>query len=659
MPFKSEKQKKYFFAKLNSLPKGSPEYNKWKKVVDKFVAHSVDESKQFLDEDFKSQEQNYINQGNDPQIVKSYIERFRKIRDKNYRQLNDQIDGLENVKDRKNIDSYKTFKELETIVDYVRGQVDLEGTSLGSDIEIDGTPIYENDVFEIYYADSPKACIKYKGNIPYGWCVSRNYSSNMFYTYRFKEHEPAFYFIKIKDRTKKELGFFSMVGNVFNGQFKDEYHFFVLQTLKGAKIGDTTTKQYVVTSAMNDGDIQMSWDDIVSIEPRIANLQEIFKPVELAPKEKEFYDKYKDGTDDKTFCKFDYTNKRRYLDIYVRQEQLLTDEQFKCLPEDLMNLYVGFGVGLSENQFESIKTNKNLLKRYQQITERKFEEYLKNKNQGINFNYTELLILPEDKRQQIIMKLYLDDIVNFFYYSSDPEKVFNLLGKRSKEVIMKLDSEDIANFKNISLKNYYKIIDTLLNVGGKDFIMKYSTIDLLNHTSENSIIFNKLFNKIINIGGKDFIKKLTEDNGDILFKLVYKSKYADIIINTLFNIGGKEFIMNLNGNIIFLILMSSSEPERIFNLLPENKRKIFKEFIMETESRTINDIIKYSKNPEELKKILQQYVVLPKERTPINEIFKSLTSLQEELNQQKKETIKQKNLMKVQNFIKMKRNNQK
>jgi hypothetical protein len=45
--------------------------------------------------------------------------------------------------------------------------------------------------------------------------------------------------------------------------------------------------------------------------------------------------------------------------------------------------------------------------------------------------------------------------------------------------------------------------------------------------------------------------------------------------------------------------------------------------------------------------------------SPVNQIFKSLTSLQEELNQQKKETIKQKNLMKVQNFIKMKRNNQK
>ena len=43
----------------------------------------------------------------------------------------------------------------------------------------------------------------------------------------------------------------------------------------------------------------------------------------------------------------------------------------------------------------------------------------------------------------------------------------------------------------------------------------------------------------------------------------------------------------------------------------------------------------------------------------MNEIFKSLTSLQEELNKQKKISVKETNLMKVQNFIKMKRNNQK
>lgn len=67
-------------------------------------------------------------------------------------------------------------------------------------------------------------------------------------------------------------------------------------------------------------------------------------------------------------------------------------------------------------------------------------------------------------------------------------------------------------------------------------------------------------------------------------------------------------------------------------------------------------------------------------KSPLDEIFKSLTSLQGELNEQNKENVKksnlekvnnfikkkilnenetkQKNLEKVQNFIKMKRNNQ-
>jgi len=728
MPFKSEKQKKYFFAKLNSLPKGSPEYNKWKKVVDKFVAHSVDVSKQFLDEDFKSQEQNYIKQGIRPQIVKSYIERFKTIRDKNYRQLNDQIHGLENVKDRKNIDSYKTFKELETIVDYVSGQVDLEGTSLGSDIEIDAKPIYEDNIFEIYYADSPRACIKYKGNIPYGWCVSRNDSSNMYYTYRFKEYEPAFYFVKIKDRTKKELGFFSMVGNVFNGQFKDKYHFFVLQTLKGAKIGDTTTKQYVVTSAMNDGDKQMSWNDIVAIEPRIANLQEIFKPVPLAPKEKEFYYKYKNGTDDTTFCKLDYTNKRRYLDVYVRQEQLLSDVQFKCLPEDLKNLYVGFGVGLSENQLELIKTNKNLLKRYRQITEKKYEEYLKG-TRGIKFNYTELLVLPEDKRKEFIIKLgSSDDISSLFKYSpkENHDKIINILFNiGGKEFIMNLSSEGIDGLLAYSLKEYQdkiitmlfniggkdfvmksdrnvifdlirnaltkyhdKIINSLINIGGEEFIMNLDSIGIYNlvtYSSEPDKIINelldkggeefimklnsngidylvtylsepdKIINKLLDKGGEEFIMNL--DSIGIYYLVTYLSE-PDKIINKLLDKGGKDFVMKLNNDIIDDLLRKSREPEKIIN-------KLFniggKEFIMNLDSSDISYLLNYSSEPQKIKhikQILQKYGKLPKEamnenlmKTPLDEIFKSLTSLQEELNEQNKLNIKEKNLEKVKQFL--------
>ena len=43
MPFQSPEQRKFFFAKLKSLPKGSKEYKKWKQVVNKFLQHKLDE----------------------------------------------------------------------------------------------------------------------------------------------------------------------------------------------------------------------------------------------------------------------------------------------------------------------------------------------------------------------------------------------------------------------------------------------------------------------------------------------------------------------------------------------------------------------------------------------------------------------------------------
>ena len=610
---------------LTSLQKELNEQKLKQKNLEK-VKQFLFERKGFLDEDFKSQEQNYIKQGNDPQIVKTYIERFRKIRDKNYKQLNDQIGGLENVRDRKNIDSYKTFKELETIVDYVMGQVDLAGASLGKDIEIDAKPIYEDDIFEIYYADSPRACIKYKGNVPYSWCVSRNDSSNMYYTYRYKEHQPAFYFVKVKDRTKKELGFFNMVGNVFNGQFKDKYHFFVLQVLKGAEINNLKKEQYIVTSAMNDGDNQMSWNDIIKIEPRIANLQEIFKHVELKPEDKEFYDKYKYGTDDETFCKFDYTNKRRYLDIYVTQDKLLSDKEFECLPDDLKNLYIGFGVGLFKNQFELIKNNNNLLKRYKQITEKKVDEYLKG-TRGISFKYTELLVLPEDKIKELTINLNFDDIYDLIKGQTIEQiyKILILLGDKGKKYILDLAKENMA-------------LSSLIEYNGLYTTKEYT---------------NGLINVFLKIGGKDFINDLALPSFIILLN---KSLEPEKIINLLGN-NFKELISNINLTQIFKLLKYSYEPEKIFNFLPENKIKEFSSEI-KANNHLITNLLQYKQEEEfiKIKKVLKKYVL--DSTTPMNEIFNSLTSLQEELNEQRKVTIKETNLMKVQNFIKKRKNNQ-
>ena len=84
-----------------------------------------------------------------------------------------------------------------------------------------------------------------------------------------------------------------------------------------------------------------------------------------------------------------------------------------------------------------------------------------------------------------------------------------------------------------------------------------------------------------------------------------------------------------------------------------------RDFIDDINLEDIQYLIDTSNSPEEVKQIFQQYGKLPKEETPMNEIFNSLSSLQEELTEQRKISIKESNLMKVQNFIKMKRSNQK
>ena len=83
-----------------------------------------------LNEDFKTQTTKFISQGFDKNIVDRYLASFREIKDKKYRQLFDDISGVNVTKDkRNNIDAYNTFHELETVVDYVRGRADVSGAS--------------------------------------------------------------------------------------------------------------------------------------------------------------------------------------------------------------------------------------------------------------------------------------------------------------------------------------------------------------------------------------------------------------------------------------------------------------------------------------------------------------------------------------------------
>jgi len=323
-----------------------------------------------LNEDYKTALEKFVkaNPHANREAVRKYIDEFKTIVTKKYKQIYDPLPSVSvPTNKRNNIDAYPTFEELEAVVDHVKGQVDFSGKVNFKDVEVDAKPVFENESIVIYHADSPRACIKYKGNIPYGWCVARNDASNLYHAYRFKQNEPSFYFVKNKKKTQEEFKLWNLVKTSFEGRFKDPYHFFVIQVIKGADPKDAERKQYVVTSANNDGDNPMSWREITAIDNSLSGLEEVFKNVALSQEERQDHKEFSGGISDEKFAKLPYERKNRYMDIYVRLDRGLTDKQFASLPEDLKNKYIGFGVGLTDKQYELIKGTK-LERRYVEVT---------------------------------------------------------------------------------------------------------------------------------------------------------------------------------------------------------------------------------------------------------------------------------------------------
>lgn len=518
---------------------------------------------ELLMEDFKSQRKKFIEQGYEPGIVDTYLKDFDEIRKSKFKEAREsEIQGLNVPKGdaRFNVDSYKTFRELEILVDFVAGQRKV-GSANFEDIKVDGEPIFRNEDVEIYYADTPRACIQYKGNFPYSWCVARNDSGNMFYNYRLREYEPAFYFVKLIKRTKKEFDIWNTNKDVFNGKFKDKYHFFVVQV--------TNYGKYIVTSAMNEGDFEMRWNEILDFAPELTELKEIFQPKPLTKEEREKIEKYKNGLSDEEFAKLPYKEKEFYLAVYVQIDKPITFEQFKILPEDLKNKYVGFGVGLSDEQFELIKNNKNLIKRYSEITKRKFDEYVKKFDSNITFTNSEQLFI-QDKIDKIFYEkggelnnVEFDGLLN---YSFKKDELIDYYIKLKKD---ELNAEDIdVLLKNSSKKD--ELIDYYIKLKG-DELSALDTVVLSHRSMKKN---NELVDYYLNLKGDN----LTSDD---FITLLQDSSNQDELINYYINLKKG----NVDPYTINIILFRSS-----------NRREIFQKMIdLQNQSKINEQIIRIKK----------------------------------------------------------------
>lgn len=460
----------------------------------------------FLTEDFNTQKAKYTAQGINPAIVDKYLADFRTIKDKKYKQINDPIHGLEHIKNRIDIDAYSDFRQLETLVDYVKGQTDVAGKYNYKNLKFGGTPIYEDQNIQIFYADSPKACIEYKGNAPYGWCIARTDSSNLFHSYRYAENQPAFYFVKNKDKTNIEFGLIQGINNTAQtGKFQDKYHFFVVQVVRDANPKNHSQKQYVVTSAENDGDKTMSWNEIIRIEPYLKGQEEKFQPKPLSQEESDFYDKYKDGTSDEEFAKLSYDQKDMYMNVYVNSEQGLTDKQYESLPEELKNKYIGLGVGLTDEQYNN--TRDKLKKRYADVTLTKIKTLMENK-------------LPLDLKSSEI-KIFKKNIDRFDTNKLSEHNVFWLIYSACRDArrngsIFKQEMSELLGQENIDKLSNNSVRELLLYAPVKKEIGELLGQDNINKLSSenvsNLMMFAKDKQEMAELLGEYNISKLSDKN---------------------------------------------------------------------------------------------------------------------------------------------------
>jgi len=308
----------------------------------------------FINEDFKTQFKKFTEKdGVDKDTVNYYFKYFKKIKSKYPKAF--EMGGI-NIsippEKRKDIDSYQTFKELEQVVDYLRGQVNIEDDAA---VSVSGdTTIYEDDNLKISKGTSPQSCVSIRQAGSEGknisWCVARE-TGSLYYSYRLGSNEGTFYFVKNKNKNKS-----------------DKYFFFVIQV--------TNTGGYIVTSAENDGDKPMSWEQIIEIEPLLVNLKEIFKHDKVKPEEREAQGL--DKVNNSTYPSLTYNQKKKYIEGLRK----LSDSMFKVTPIELLEYYVNLNAHLlSTNQIIFLeKKNPKLLKRYYVLLNRKIEnnEFFKN-----------------------------------------------------------------------------------------------------------------------------------------------------------------------------------------------------------------------------------------------------------------------------------------
>jgi cytidyltransferase-like protein len=429
------------YKKLNKIPKvlmgvldlEGPKPWFLKEYSDKIVNQLVDKFKQENPELTDNQ-------------IKEYIKRFDQI--KNNLPAN-----------KRDILKY-SWDELEEIVAANQSKRIKAGKINDGEPE-DANLVYNQNKLRIYVGKTKQACIKY-GN-GYSFCISARGGDNLYHNYRYEQGgTPYFVFDDTKSSEQDE-----------NGNFIDITHLLVIfvhpEPYGGLaddhddEYSDSGIEYYTVTTANNPGETQyFTFNSIEQKYPRLKSLKNIFKGVEVDPKEKAEY-----NLERKYIGKLDYIN-GNYRDNIYRFE---TIEDANAKIDDIINgkikIYRFEGIlklgtigpnyrSSYVSQFKSTKPGGDIKKLYKEFTDdiaAKLSYNGPDPNNNITDDWT--INYKEADTSDYLSKAYFEDIKQLVDKYRNESSRLRLMkeGLERKTKLTESETATIGEFVKYAIKN--------------------------------------------------------------------------------------------------------------------------------------------------------------------------------------------------------------
>lgn len=263
------------------------------------------------------------------------LERYFKL----YNIFRNGIGTLEYIKHRNEVllnNQPITFLELTEIIDGFESRRILKKLgSQKSEISSKLTPIWSNDRYKIFFADTQQKCVELGKNQTF--CISRGDSSNMWQNYR-KNDIASFYFI------------FDNNPNIKSEEI-------VVIDARG-------DGSHILTDKRNSTGYK-SFEIYLKENPEINNIKNIFKNKPHSDLEKMLMKKSEISLED--FEKMSPTTKNEYLSLGKK----LSKDVWDKLNSEQKNIYINSGAWLNIDDYK--KLSESHKKRYDRLTWRKMD----------------------------------------------------------------------------------------------------------------------------------------------------------------------------------------------------------------------------------------------------------------------------------------------